>query len=175
MNSSAELPKPARRNSLITLMCEIEGIEPPEEDAYESGPPSPLTDEQLSIIFKIIRSREGAQESSSSKDEPALDTKSPRYRCPKCNLGLKTIRTLKQHVGDVHIGTECFWPGCTTSVSTEVELNKHLKWHNDAAAVGIENGQLTCNWPGCGNPYKNADSVARHLRKHTTTARTAAS
>ncbi|KAI1771241.1 hypothetical protein F4818DRAFT_430578 [Hypoxylon cercidicola] len=104
-----------------------------------------------------------------------MGSKSKTLVCPQCNLRLKTIRTLKQHVGDVHIGTQCFWLGCNTVVGTEVELNKHLKGHNDAAAVRIENGRMTCNWPGCGRIYKNPDSVARHLRKHTTQARRAAS
>lgn len=80
---------------------------------------------------------------------------------------------MRQHLGEVHIGTICQWPGCAANVSSEADLNKHLKAHNDASGSG-DNRPLTCNWPGCGKVCTLAEGVARHLRRHTISAKNTA-
>lgn len=52
-------PQRTRRNSLITLMCEMEGIDPPGEDAYTIQPASPLTAREINLIERIIEERNG--------------------------------------------------------------------------------------------------------------------
>ncbi|KAI1396778.1 hypothetical protein F4819DRAFT_491208 [Hypoxylon fuscum] len=92
--------------------------------------------------------------------------------CPQCNKSIfKNERTLLQHINDVHIGTHCFWPGCSVTTESEHDLNKHLKTHNDAIGEGVPGGKMRCNWPSCGKDCTRAETVARHLRRHTSKAR----
>ncbi|KAI0839931.1 hypothetical protein F5Y06DRAFT_295307 [Hypoxylon sp. FL0890] len=83
--------------------------------------------------------------------------------CTQCNKVLKTKATLRQHIKDVHIGTQCFWPGCAASFSSKGELNAHLKEHN---GVTPPDQRPTCHWPGCGKTYEYPQTLARHLREH---------
>ncbi|KAI1771242.1 hypothetical protein F4818DRAFT_454868 [Hypoxylon cercidicola] len=151
-----------------------------------SEPPSPLTNREAKCIKTILRNFESIERTlastgtDNSKREAATATNHNNetqasqqpFICPTCNKHFKSIRTLRQHLGEVHIGTKCYWPGCTANVPTEKELNKHLKAHNSASAEGL-NGTTACNWPGCGNPMK-VPEVAKHLRRHTVKAKNAA-
>ncbi|KAI2472877.1 hypothetical protein F4781DRAFT_443910 [Annulohypoxylon bovei var. microspora] len=93
--------------------------------------------------------------------------------CTECGKLFKSGPTYRQHLGEAHIGTRCFWSNCSAVVGSESELTKHLKAHNDAASQGHPAINLTCNWPGCGKLCTMSESVARHLRRHTVKAKNA--
>ncbi|KAI1100346.1 hypothetical protein F4804DRAFT_336357 [Jackrogersella minutella] len=142
-SSSEQLP---RVNSLITLMCQMEGIEPPSETAYTTEE-DPLTSEHVEWIKALIREREelpNIENTIEAEDIHDNQTKtvaqpspSPEgFSCTQCRRQYKSKKTLLQHMGDVHIGTRCFWPECNAVVPTESDLNNHLKQHNAVAGQG---------------------------------------
>ncbi|KAI1456991.1 hypothetical protein F4805DRAFT_458161 [Annulohypoxylon moriforme] len=84
--------------------------------------------------------------------------------CHECGKHFKTKMTFQQHDREVHIGTRCYWPGCTFTTTTEALLNRHLHTHQ-----GDEH--VRCKWPGCKSAFKMKESLLRHLRRHNISAR----
>ncbi|KAI0095743.1 hypothetical protein F4776DRAFT_658718 [Hypoxylon sp. NC0597] len=195
MSSSSNPPRRARVNSLISLMCELEGIPAPGPDAYTTEPPEPLTKKEVGWIKKLIKERERGQSTSNDRASLSADhgdgnstaTQRPvanpwllprilrakssdqGFVCPTCRMGFKTDQTLATHTREVHIGTRCFWPGCSIKCRNEGLLNRHLQRHN----ADLPDGYRTCNWPGCKRGYRSSQSLNRHLRKHQISARRA--
>ncbi|OTB03704.1 hypothetical protein M426DRAFT_12416 [Hypoxylon sp. CI-4A] len=151
-------------NALINFMATMNGIEPPGPDAYSEEPES-ITEEQRIWMIQLIRDRDAADGTNTAADFGLAEA---QYSCPDCGKEFRTQRTLNQHVNQVHIGTECFWPGCGQTVGSEALMNDHLKEHNQAraAADGQPGDRVTCRWPNCNKVYSLPEQVARHLRQH---------
>ncbi|XDG05589.1 hypothetical protein ABKA04_005204 [Annulohypoxylon sp. FPYF3050] len=105
--------------------------------------------------------------------EPAAANHNPALQCDQCHRVFKNKTTHRFHLLTVHIGTQCYWPGCHRTLPSERELNNHLKDHNEEAAGADPERLLTCNFPGCGKLFTMAEIVARHLRRHNIEAKNA--
>ncbi|KAI1416698.1 hypothetical protein F5Y13DRAFT_186316 [Hypoxylon sp. FL1857] len=111
-----------------------------------------------------------SQQQQATPSQPTQSS-NQNLTCPQCNKSFKTVATFRQHASQIHIGTTCFWPGCSKAFNTEDDLIIHLQFHNDAAP----NANDTCNWPGCGRTFLWRQRVVRHLRQHNIEARNAQS
>ncbi|KAI1387304.1 uncharacterized protein F4822DRAFT_430059 [Hypoxylon trugodes] len=103
---------------------------------------------------------------ASSSTNPATQAATEQHVCPQCNKHFKTRATLLQHEGEAHIGTVCFWVGCTATTTTEEELNLHIREHNRVQALNVANGHLICHWHDCNHDFPTVEGVRRHLRRH---------
>ncbi|KAI1500209.1 hypothetical protein F5X99DRAFT_429991 [Biscogniauxia marginata] len=184
--------KCGRANPLITLMCELEGIQPPSPGAYTAEPSSPLTSEQVGWIKTIIKTQQlspgnldntdevgGSLESDDVPQEFALvrgQPSTPAIQCGQCNKSFDAAKHLELHMKESHIGTRYFWTGCDARFGREVALKRHLWEHNANAALDQPDPdhRRRCNWPGCSKPFPFREPVTRHLQEHTLEARNTA-
>ncbi|KAI1211422.1 uncharacterized protein F4807DRAFT_466689 [Annulohypoxylon truncatum] len=159
-------------NLVIRLMHETFGIDVPNPGAYILRPGTPFSPEQVNQMWNILVNvrEQGNAADVDAPDQVQEAAQAPQFnpdlQCPQCNKVFKTKATYRQHSQSVHIGTKCYWPGCSLTFSSERELNKHLKEHNTLASNGDPQNMLTCNFPGCGKVCTMAEIVARHLRRH---------
>ncbi|KAI1416697.1 hypothetical protein F5Y13DRAFT_205534 [Hypoxylon sp. FL1857] len=186
-SSSKRLSPP--RNELIASARELTGADPSGPSIYETEVSDELRKEHMKWANMLAKGRNGRRPPSSSKisdatsSKPASSSKrsaasrqpaQPQdddFTCPVCNKSFKNKGAIRQHTLQVHIGTKCYWPGCSVTTESEPELNAHLKEHNDDPSP---DGRYKCTWPGCDKTYAFADSLTRHARQHNSEAREAA-
>ncbi|KAI8631999.1 hypothetical protein F5Y19DRAFT_382699 [Xylariaceae sp. FL1651] len=111
----------------------------------------------------------------SPQEEPvaapeALDEPQDIPICPKCPRTFNQPEALAQHLRDVHVGTQCNWPRCGITTTTEEELRQHLIEHNNAIADQRRGDRTRCYWPGCGQEFTRPVTAQRCVRRHNSEA-----
>jgi hypothetical protein len=104
-------------------------------------------------------------EGPDNEDPETEGTPSNSFPCNACEKVFTNKRTLKTHVSDRHVGTQCHWPGCGYTTTDELNLIHHFHEHQrDAVEQGFD--KKKCPWPGCPKTYSRGDSVQRCIKRH---------
>ncbi|KAI1375767.1 hypothetical protein F4677DRAFT_445930 [Hypoxylon crocopeplum] len=86
-----------------------------------------------------------------------------RFQCPQCDKRSKSVDNNAQHIKFMHIGTQCYWPGCDVSTADEKGLRMHF---TDNHKVEKDDSGYRCGWSGCEKTFKQHPSARKCGRFH---------
>ncbi|KAI1117966.1 hypothetical protein F5Y14DRAFT_447376 [Nemania sp. NC0429] len=91
------------------------------------------------------------------------------FHCSQCPKAFAKRSVLVRHIGDRHVGCQCYWPGCGTRALTDWDLTAHF-WQHQREAVEQGADPVACPWPGCTKSFSRRDTVQRCIKQHNASA-----
>ncbi|OTA62327.1 hypothetical protein K449DRAFT_465104 [Hypoxylon sp. EC38] len=181
MSLSPSTPRRARTNSLISLMCELEGIVPPGPDAYTADPPEPLTEEEVGWVKKLIKEREESETVSHNQASPGVNRDGDNQKDTQRLPAMQEPQTTEQPKETEHQSTATQQPVaspepvarprpersspqrfvCPTCNRSDFSSARTFRGHVTQVHIGTR-----CFWPGCFARLPSEGNLNRHLQNH---------
>ncbi|KAI0839378.1 hypothetical protein F5Y06DRAFT_303108 [Hypoxylon sp. FL0890] len=94
------------------------------------------------------------------------------FSCSQCAYTSHRQKLLNEHTRFNHIGTRCYWPGCSFVAADERGVKDHLHQAHPKPlreTSESESGPTVtyrCPWPECNRPFVGEPGASRHVRFH---------